>query len=389
MHERGSNRRDFLSFPVRLAAAAAVSSGSPVRGEQGPPLASWNLKIESSVTVSGTSTPRHRAFPAVEKLRNGELLVAYREGSDHWRTKDGVVKLVRSPDSGKTWSAPVTVLAAPGKNFGTHSGLAQLSDGSILLPVLNYEPDRPWGIEYKALNAQAGGSGPRRITSYILRSSDNGRTWSEPHSPRVDGLAEDFWWNPYGKIFQIPGSQTVLWPITRQKKMENFWRTGLLVSEDLGKTWTGYRNVASGLADEKNFLQVCKNRWICLIRDLKKPYYLYQSESYDNCVTWSPAKSTGFYGHCPCLIRSPKGVLLAAHRNLNPEESRGTGLHYSFDGGQSWHQGRPIYVSPESTNFDSSYPSFVRLASGEIFCVYYTVFRNGNSEIEGAFLTES
>jgi hypothetical protein len=386
MRSYGSTRREFLATPAALA-AAAVSAPASGRAEQVGYLASWSLKVVSRVTIAA-GAPRHRAFPGMEKLRNGDLLVAYREGTDHWKTSDGQVKLVRSRDGGKTWSAPSTVLAAPGKNYGTHSGIAQLSDGTLLLPALNYEPDHPWGPEFRSFNAQDGSTGPRRITSYILRSTDNGQTWSEPQAPDVDGLQTDFWWNPYGKILQLPDTETVLWPITRQKRGEAFWRTGLLVSKDLGRTWTSYRNMASGLADEKNLAPISGGRWLCLIRDLKKPYYLHQTESADNGLTWSPAKNAGFLGHCPCLIRTRKGALVVVHRNLDPDESRGAGLHYSFDDGQSWHKGEPVYVSPEPTNFDSSYPSLVQLDSGEILCVYYTCFREGNCEIEGAYLTE-
>ena len=195
---------------------------------------------------------------------------------------------------------------------------------------------------------------------------------------------ESIWQNRAG-----PGHSNGALADHSAEKGENFWRTGLLVSENLGKTWTGYRNVASGLADEKNLVLISGGRWLCLIRDLKKPYYLHQTESADQGVTWSPAKSTGFYGHCPCLIRTRKGALLALHRNLDPNDSRGVGLHYSFDDGQSWHKGESPYVSPDPTNFDSSYPSLTQLDSGEILCVYYTAFREGNSEIQAAFLAES
>jgi hypothetical protein len=157
----------------------------------------------------------------------------------------------------------------------------------------------------------------------------------------------------------------------------------------MGRTWTEYYDTAKDLADEKNIVQISAGRWLCLIRDLKKPYFLHQVESVDKGKSWTPPKSTGFYGHCPCLIRTRKGVLLVAHRNLDPNESRGVGLHYSFDEGGTWHKGSSIYVSPEKDNFDSSYPSLVQLDNGDIFCAYYTVFSGGNSNIEGAFLKEA
>ncbi len=392
MHRRAFVLRSFagLASSISSLSAAAHWSSSreqPTSPQDEAPLAGWGLRVVRRVKVA-TGAPRHRAFPGIEKLRNGDILVAYREGSDHWRTPDGTARLVRSKDGGLTWSESKTIAEAQGVNYGTHSGIAQLSDGSILLPIQALSES--WGPEFRmyAAPGDRSGRGPRRIRCYLLRSTDNGQTWSRPEAPEVDGLSSDFWWNFYGKIYQVENSQTVFWPISRQKKGEAPWRTGLLISRDLGRTWTEYRDVAVGLADEKNLIRIGGGRLLTLIRDLKPPHFLYQTESNDNGMTWLPYWSSGFLGHCPCLFRTRKGVLLATHRMLDPGAPRGLGLHYSFDEGRSWHPGQPLYVSPEPENGDCSYPGMVQVDSGEILCVYYTTFRNRNSDIEGVFLEE-
>lgn len=391
------NRREFAFRSVAGLASlsAAGISAQPLgdrrsagRTPQKETLTRWRLRVIRRVPVAA-GAPRHRAFPGIEKLRNGDILVAYREGSDHWRTPDGTVRLARSRDGGLTWSEPETLLESKGVNYGTHSGISQLSDGSILLPAQSLSES--WGPESQryALPGDSSGRGPRRITSYLLRSSDDGHTWSRPEAPNVDGLSSDFWWNVYGKIYQIESSQTVLWPISRQKKGEVTWRTGLLVSRDLGHTWAEYRDVAVGLADEKNLVRIGGGRLLALIRDLRAPYVLQQAESTDDGMTWLPYCSSGFLGHCPSILRTRKGALLCTHRIVDPGAARGVGLHYSFDEGRSWHGGEPLYLSPEPANGDCAYAGMVQLNSGQILCVYYTTYRNRNSEIEGVILEET
>lgn len=393
-------RRDFVTvmFASFLPGAVALEgSAQSVNGRrenassrESESLAGWELKVVRRVKVA-TGISRHRAFPGIEKLRNGDILVAYREGSDHWKTPDGVVRLVRSKDGGLTWSDPKTVLEANRVDYGTDLGITQLSDGTILLPVLDL-PQQSWGPEFHAYNvapwASSSKLGPWRLRAYLMRSTDNGETWSSPEAPALLNYSSDFWWNTYGKIHQVENSETVFWLTCRQKKGEAFWRTGLLVSRDLGRSWTEWHDVAVGLADEKSIIRISGGRLLALVRDLKPPHVLWQTESSDNGMTWMPYWSSGFLGQAPCLFRTRKGVLLCAHRKLDPGAPVGVGLNYSFDEGRSWQETEPLYVSPDHENFDCSYPGIVQLESGEILCVYYTTYLKGTSDIEGVFLAE-
>ena len=123
-------------------------------------------KVGKTVVARGpkTSPGRNRAFPALERLQNGDLLVAYREGTDHWQTPDGTVRLVRSKDAGKTWREPTTVVEQyPDWDCGTHQGLAQLSNGTILLPFTRFRAGKP--------------SGRGRLTEqdiWVMKSTDDG-----------------------------------------------------------------------------------------------------------------------------------------------------------------------------------------------------------------------
>jgi hypothetical protein len=179
----------------------------------------------------------------------------------------------------------------------------------------------------------------------------------------------------------------LLWPIARQKKGEDFWRSGLLFSRDRGTTWTRYADVARGLADEKYVFPLSRSRLIAHVRDLKTPF-LYQSYSTDNGLSWSDCTRTNLYGQCPCLFRTGKGVLLSTHRDMRPGRS-GVALAYSFDEGANWHYAGSLYVPADQTIRDCSYPTMTDLSDGRILCAYYSAYAGGNSEIEAVFLNEA
>lgn len=349
-------------------------------------LFNWNLQVVRRVPIV-SGRPRYRAFTAIAKLQNGDLLVAYREGTDHWVTKDGIVRLVRSRDGGRTWSQPVTVWKESGHNLGTHIGLTQLSDGTLLLPVQ----------DVLRLTPQ-----PFSIKAYMMRSTDNGYLWSAPEEPKAKALSQFDWYNTYGKILELEDG-TILWSIGYHEKGYKWWRmgTGLLVSHDGGHTWPEFRNIAYGTNDEKAVMMLPGGRMIAIIRDGLVPQYFLQTYSIDKGLTWSPLVRTNIQGHSPCLFRAPSGALLLAHRGFKVRKGSTGGPEYydqcvglasSLDDGETWHAGKDIYRPPRS-GADVGYPSMIQLDDKQILCVYYNAGYEEttplNSQIEGVFLKES
>ena len=332
--------------------------------------------------------PRHRAFPAMTKLQNGDLLVAYREGTDHWWTKDGIVRTVRSTDNGQTWSEPQTVWEVPEHNLGTHTGMRQLADGTMLLPVqdcLNLRTSK-WVIR-----------------ASMMRSEDNGHTWSKPEEPKADALSQFQWFNTYGPIFQLEDG-TVFWSIGSLKKGVDPANitTGFLISRDGGRTWPEYRELHTGLDDEKAVLPLPSGRWVAVIRNqpgIKTPYFFQQTYSHDQGFTWDPLKQIIIQGHSPVLHRTPSGVLLLTYRAMefHPESDvktqhvgLGLGIAASFDEGDTWHEGSRLYSSPNHES-DTGYSSIAQINDKQFLCVYYTASNpeTPKCDIEGVLVTES
>ena len=301
---------------------------------------------------------RHRAFPGLVRLKDGTLLVLYREGSDHWRTDDSVLRLTWSKDGGKTWTEPRTLLKEDGWGFASHHGPRQLSDGSVLAAAMSirHRKGKPW--EFRA---------------FAMRSHNDGQTWDVKQIGPMSGWA---WQNQYGRAMEIDGQ---LWiPGGGQKKGEESWRTGYFVSDDNGKTWPEWQTVCIDLQDEKDILELPDKRLLATIRSGKETYRSYSS---DRGKSWSKKEKLDLFGQCPSLLLLPSGKILFAYRQVRPKAPKGLGLAVSSDSGQTWRELAPLYVSPNGS-FDCAYPSMVLGESGEVLGAYYTTFDKGDCHIE-------
>jgi hypothetical protein len=324
------------------------------------------MKVVKRVTVT-TGPKRHRAFPGLLRLRSGELLLTYREGSDHWKTDDAVLQATRSKDDGETWSEPVTLLSEAGWGFSAHHGPTQLADGSVLAPAMSLRKSHvePRG-EYRV---------------YTLRSHDEGRNWDIRQIGPMPGWR---WQNQYGRIMEIDGT---LWlPGGGQREGEEFWRNGYFVSYDNGESWPEWHTLCTGLQDEKDMLEFADQSLLAMIRSGRETY---RSCSSDRGKTWTVPKKLPIFGQCPSLLLLPSGTTLFAYREVesgNAKEgvgfrAKGVGLAVSNDRGRSWSVLPRMYDSPEG-NFDCAYPSMVLARTNEVLCAYYTTFRDGDSHIE-------
>lgn len=249
---------------------------------------------------------------------------------------------------------------------------------------------------------------PRGGRICLVRSRDEGRTWSQPRI-LYDGPDDDR--DPH--ISQLHDG-TLVCSFFAYRKTSNGveFDTRLVFSHDDGRTWSkravtvarGYatsapvREVSPGrcllgvyteggerfyaavttssdglhwseplplsancpsLPDgsETDLIRLKDGSLMAVIRSDKVNMHFCLSK--DEGRTWTPPQDIGFPGHAPHLTRLSSGEILLTHRVPN------TALHITRDEGKSW-QGP--YVLDEAIG---AYPSTVELKDGSVLVVYY------------------
>jgi BNR repeat protein len=202
-----------LSWLLTITTAAALPAvGGSFRiavaeDPSGPlPRIEWDPKTLTLVE-------RGAGYGRIVRLRDGRLLCTYDRGGKVW---------VRpSVDEGKSWREPVLAASFP-PGVATNPELLQLHDGTLLLSY-NERPN----------------DGRHRFAIAVTSSADGGGAWSAPRRLyEADTRPENGCWEPCA--VQLPGGEIQLYfanesPYRSSSEQE----ISLLRSADNGRTWSG------------------------------------------------------------------------------------------------------------------------------------------------------
>ena len=325
-------------------------------------------------------------IPALGTTSKGTLLCVYdmrrRMGRDLQEDID--IGLSRSADGGKTWE-PVRVIM----DMGEYGGLPQQQNGcSDPGLIIDQETGEIFCFALW-MNGKTGkhqwvddGSEPgfeigRTAQFMMVRSTDDGRTWSEPENlTRL--LKRESWWllapSPQQGIQLADG--TLVMPVQGRVGREPLATFAtLMISRDHGKTWAvgqpGYSGgnecQAAILSDNSLMLNIRNDherfRAIVVTKDLGQ--------------TWEPhptSRNTLIEPNCNgSLIRvkyAQAGVEKQALLFANPHTQKGRTHHtlqISFDDGQSWPSSHHLLLDEGR---GAGYPSLTQIDAEHVGIVY-------------------
>jgi hypothetical protein len=305
----------------------------------------WKTVLEIHPPEKGdTARTGDLAFGA-----DGQVAVAYQWWRDNPRTKQ--VRLARSSDGGKTWTAPATQLDASGKAFDPHIGWGR---GKDLVVV--------WSDERR---------GRRLFDIYARRSVDGGVTW-EPEQllsrfPKM--LANDLHARPE-LLSDGQGRFWAIWVGLRAERSAFY----LNRSEDGGKTWTEpvplTGNSESVFAQQ--FLRA-GDRLLLTWQDRQGSFdRIFAVASSDAGMNWSSpvrvdhlSSDAKFHAASSTAVLSPSGEALVAWQD--PRNGRqDIFIARSTDGGRSWGSEDQRMDLDEPGTAISGFPKLVRNADGRI-----------------------
>ena len=195
-------RRNILHFAG--AGAAGLLVGRELRAGHAP-----KAVVDSTKVI--TNRPHlYHGWPTLARRRNGELLVVCSGGREAHVGPFGRVELMRSRDNGETWTFPRVLIDGPIDD--RDAGVLETAKGSILVTTftslayedrlnkaLKMKPDdenawppekiRRWQAVHHRVDAA---QREVELGSWIIRSTDAGRSWSVPYRCPVN--------SPHGPI---------------------------------------------------------------------------------------------------------------------------------------------------------------------------------------------
>jgi hypothetical protein len=345
--------------------------------------------VLGEVVIAGSALdavagPWHRAWPGLEVLPDGTLLIVYKESRDHNRSDDAAVYAARSPDGGATWPWRRAVAAEPGWACITNHGLTRLSDGTVLFPV----------IRARHLAVPDPGTGATRVVrTAFTRSVDGGRTWGPYGSDLAFDRLSPLYSCAYGKVVEVAGGRLLVpvFGVPRVATLAQLRAAGVAFSHDGGQTWQDFVPIYEDLRgdvcpSETDVIRLGDGRLLAMIR-ANAARRLYRSWSEDDGRAWTPICSTDLPGQCPALLTLASGALLCVYRDVTPDRP-GLACAVSADGGETW---QPLGALYRGENHDCAYPSLVRLSRNRLYCAYYTAAApayTGSCAIQGLVLED-
>ncbi|MSP13981.1 MAG: exo-alpha-sialidase [Chloroflexi bacterium] len=303
------------------------------------------LELTGSGILYRNPLPGHFAYnaylPSAAALSQQELLAAFRRGAALY-APDSVMVQLRSLDGGRSWQDE-GLIWDPRRDSGSYSYgppcLTRLQDTSLVL--VSYRADRS-DPQTLMVNPETGGF--LQVDTILMRSSDDGHTWSAPEMIRLpDGLVLDF----SGGIVELADGSWFL-AFDNGKGYDDPHPVEPIMmglfSQDRGKTWGNLVTIAGGSSQDKGFwhgnvIRLQDGRLFTLLwaADKKSGEFLtiHRAFSDGHGRNWSTPEPTGIPGQTSWAADLGKGRMVVAYtRRESPFPGIVAAL--SADYGKTW-----------------------------------------------------
>ena len=310
-------------------------------------------------------------FPVLVNPQDDEILAVVRGGAGHVGIT-GRLDAVRSLDGGRTWEEPVVIVDTEVDDRNPAVGIAP--DGTI---VLAYHTQGSYGEDGRWAGHL------HRVEMKLTFSSDRGVTWEEPSDLGYPALVKH---SPYGRIVTLDDG-TMLQPLYGAGIGESDPdrdHSYILRSTDNGRSWSEVSLVASG-HNETALLVLPDGEILAAMRTDDRGQRLCISRSTDSGRSWSePIEVTEGSEHPADLTLLSNGWILMVFGVRH--EPWGVQALVSIDRGHNW-EPRRLIVTDDLGHNDLGYPSTVRLGD-RLVTAYYCApprFNEPDFRGEGSF----
>ncbi|WP_135554827.1 sialidase family protein [Paenibacillus cymbidii] len=355
-----------------------------------------NLEIVDTGIIYRNPLPyvysRHAYFPSVIQLAGGDLLASFTVGQA-FEAADLHTELSRSRDQGVTWEHEGRLY--PGTADRVTSDTCRLSHGAhgeVIAYVIRHNRSRK---DCGFVNP--GNLGFVEVEQLLFRSSDEGRTWSEPQSiePPLVGPAFEM----TSPIVPLRSGTWIL-PTSTWKGFDGYCPNGMKMvafrSEDQGRSWPAYTDVMADERDvdifwESKMVELSDGRILAAAwvydrqagKDRDNHYAITRGKSIDS--TFTEPRSCGLQGQTLNFMEISPGQVLTVYRRTDVP---GLWANLSRIAGDEWvnESERPLWGSGQagltsnSGNMAADFialrfgaPSLIRIDAGLIFVSFWAV----------------
>lgn len=304
------------------------------------------IEVVSEGPVYRNPNPGYRhdlaCFSNVVQLSGGELFCAYNRGSAIYAT-DLAFYAARSTDGGLTWPEQSCIHESSTDElpYSWHDPmLGVLNSGTLVITAFRVDrsdPDRP------IFNDETGGICEFELV--LLRSSDDGRTWSRPQQMTIpDGLVL----TPSSGVIELENGRWFL-PCDRWHAFdsEQPYRPQVvgLFSDDHGATWTDQVVIADVNSQNQGFwhgqvFRMVDGRlftmfWTALLNENLDSQGLYRCMGTSDGTEWSEPEPTDIPGQTNHAVDLGEGRMLDLYTRRDGSRP-GFYAVLSANEGQTW-----------------------------------------------------
>jgi sialidase-1 len=321
--------------------------------------------VQTPVFTSGEGGYDTYRIPALAISTKGTVL-AFSEGRKNASADYGNIDLLlrRSLDNGQTWQ-PMQVLVDDGENTcGNPCPMVDRRTGDIVLLITKNNANE------KESQIMKGDAAPRTV--WVLRSSDDGATWSTPVDISAQVRKPDWRWYATGPChgIQLADGRLVA-PCdhsTGPKKEEMF--SHVIYSDDGGTTWN-IGGTAENRTDESTVLELSDGSLYLNARNTRGTSRRAYAISNDRGLTWSPVADDETLLEPVCqgsVLRMSTAAAGGKDRVLfsNPASAKRENMtvRMSYDECKTWPVSKVLWPGP------AAYSDLVVTADGKIGCLY-------------------
>lgn len=342
----------------------------------------------------------HAAFPSVVKVKNGELLLAFRRAPDRKAMGEkytnhvdpnSYLVAVRSKD-GVNWTKSPELLYAHAFGGSQDPCLLKLRDGTLLCTSYGWGFVRPDGVPNLKKPYSTNIEGTVFLGGYVLRSTDKGKSWQGPSYP--PHIAPEVNHDMYGQL--VPAynrgalyegkSGRVFWAVAANDASKKT-SVHLLVSDDKGITWKYSAPIAVDdkvVFNETSVYETPKGDILAFLRTSNFNDQACIARSTDGGKTFSKWESMGFQGHPLHALRLPDNrVLLTYGYRHKPLGIRGRILNAECT---DFATAPEFVLRNDGGTTDLGYTWSVQLDRKRVLVAYYYNVGTGPRHIAGTII---